>query len=46
MLTRIVSPLRLYTYGQPRTGHPNYALLLNREVGSRNIYRSVHTWDG
>ncbi|KAJ2915425.1 hypothetical protein MD484_g5008, partial [Candolleomyces efflorescens] len=39
-------PLRLYTYGQPRTGDPNYALLLNREVGSRNIYRGVNALDG
>ncbi|KAJ2915419.1 hypothetical protein MD484_g5006, partial [Candolleomyces efflorescens] len=39
-------PLRLYTYGQPRTGDVSYASLLNRQVGSPNIYRSVHTWDG
>ncbi|KAJ2915418.1 hypothetical protein MD484_g5007, partial [Candolleomyces efflorescens] len=39
-------PLRLYTYGQPRTGNVKYASLLNQEVGSRNIYRSVHTFDG
>ncbi|KAJ2934195.1 hypothetical protein H1R20_g2933, partial [Candolleomyces eurysporus] len=39
-------PLRVFTYGQPRTGNEDYALLLNKEIGTRNLYRGVHTWDG
>jgi hypothetical protein len=39
------SPLRLFTYGQPRTGNFAYAKFVNDAVGVENIYRSVHTQD-
>ncbi|TFK42120.1 alpha/beta-hydrolase [Crucibulum laeve] len=40
------TPLRLFTYGQPRTGNPTYAQFVNNAVGSGNIFRGVHTTDG
>ncbi|RXW17081.1 hypothetical protein EST38_g8781 [Candolleomyces aberdarensis] len=39
-------PLRVFTYGQPRTGNAAYATLLNKEIGTPNLYRGVHTTDG
>ena len=36
-------PLRVYTYGQPRTGDRAYANLVESLVGAGNIFRSVHT---
>lgn len=38
--------VRLYTFGQPRTGNAAYADLVQQVVGSENIYRAVHTYDG
>ncbi|GJJ14211.1 hypothetical protein Clacol_008473 [Clathrus columnatus] len=38
-------PIQMYTYGQPRTGNPAYATLVNDMFGT-NAFRSVHTTDG
>ncbi|GJJ14212.1 hypothetical protein Clacol_008474 [Clathrus columnatus] len=38
-------PIQMYTYGQPRTGNPAYATLVNGMFGT-NAFRSVHTTDG
>jgi len=38
--------IRLFTYGQPRTGDAAYADLVEDVVGRNFIYRAVHTWDG
>jgi len=38
--------VRLFTYGQPRTGDAAYADLVEDIVGRNNIFRAVHTWDG
>ncbi|KAF9048377.1 alpha/beta-hydrolase, partial [Hymenopellis radicata] len=38
-------PVRMYTYGQPRTGNANYAAFVNAQMGSR-VFRNVHTTDG
>jgi len=38
--------VRLFTYGQPRTGDAAYADLVEATVGGDNIFRAVHTWDG
>ncbi|GJJ14213.1 hypothetical protein Clacol_008475 [Clathrus columnatus] len=38
-------PIQMYTYGQPRTGNPVYATLVNEMFGT-NAFRSVHTYDG
>ncbi|KAL5519683.1 hypothetical protein ACEPAH_1366 [Sanghuangporus vaninii] len=40
------TPLRVFTFGQPRTGDSAYADLVERLVGVDNIYRAVHTYDG
>ncbi|PFH49794.1 hypothetical protein AMATHDRAFT_81145 [Amanita thiersii Skay4041] len=40
------TPLRLFTYGQPRTGNVIYASFVNNAVGVSNIFRAVHTTDG
>jgi len=40
------APVRLFTYGQPRTGDAAYADLLETTVGRDDIFRAVHTWDG
>ncbi|KAF8079219.1 alpha/beta-hydrolase [Lyophyllum atratum] len=40
------SKLRLYTYGQPRTGNAVYAQFVNNAVGLNNIFRATHTTDG
>ncbi|KAK6984870.1 lipase-3 domain-containing protein [Favolaschia claudopus] len=39
-------PLKLYTFGQPRTGDPSYATYMEDLLGEQNIHRSVHTTDG
>lgn len=36
----------MYTFGQPRTGDPNYAALVDRILGVGNIFRGTHTTDG
>ncbi|KAI9437657.1 alpha/beta-hydrolase [Lactarius indigo] len=38
--------VRLFTFGQPRTGDGAFADLLESIVGRDNIFRAVHTWDG
>jgi len=37
--------IRMYTYGQPRTGNHIYAEFINREFGD-NAFRAVHMNDG
>ncbi|KAF9529909.1 alpha/beta-hydrolase [Crepidotus variabilis] len=37
--------VRMYTYGQPRTGNPTYAKWINSQFGE-NAFRGVHTTDG
>ncbi|KII90280.1 hypothetical protein PLICRDRAFT_175042 [Plicaturopsis crispa FD-325 SS-3] len=37
--------IRMYTYGQPRTGNPTYAGWID-DVFGENAFRSVHTDDG
>ncbi|KAI5120004.1 hypothetical protein M0805_008465 [Coniferiporia weirii] len=39
-------PLKVYTYGQPRTGNSAYASLAEDLIGAGNIYRTVETYDG
>ncbi|THH15224.1 hypothetical protein EW146_g5209 [Bondarzewia mesenterica] len=39
------STVRMYTYGQPRTGNDIYAFFINDNFGS-NAFRVVHTMDG
>ena len=34
-------PLKVFTFGQPRTGNPAYANLAERLIGASNIYRGV-----
>lgn len=38
--------LRLFTYGQPRTGDPSFAELVETIIGVDNIFRGVHSFDG
>ncbi|VDC07553.1 unnamed protein product [Peniophora sp. CBMAI 1063] len=38
--------VRVFTFGQPRTGDANFADLLDKLIGSDNVFRAVHTWDG
>ncbi|KAJ8695418.1 hypothetical protein PTI98_008021 [Pleurotus ostreatus] len=38
-------PIRMYTYGQPRTFNPISAQFINSQFGA-NAFRSVHTIDG
>ncbi|PAV15095.1 alpha beta-hydrolase [Pyrrhoderma noxium] len=38
--------LRVFTYGQPRTGNSGYAQVVEDLVGTENLYRAVHTTDG
>ncbi|KAJ7183668.1 alpha/beta-hydrolase [Mycena filopes] len=38
--------MKLYTFGQPRTGDANFAAFVESTIGSANIFRAVHTWDG
>ncbi|KAF8444900.1 Alpha/Beta hydrolase protein [Boletus edulis BED1] len=36
----------LYTFGQPRTGNPPFAELVERAIGTERTYRCVHLVDG
>jgi len=36
--------LKLYTYGQPRTGNAAFASYVESKIGVSNIYRAVHTY--
>lgn len=36
------TPLKLFTFGQPRTGSPEYAALVEKLVGADNIFRGKH----
>ncbi|PAV15548.1 voltage-gated potassium channel [Pyrrhoderma noxium] len=38
--------LRMFTFGQPRTGNAAYATLAENLVGINNIYRGTETYDG
>ncbi|KAJ7623873.1 alpha/beta-hydrolase [Mycena polygramma] len=38
--------MKLYTFGQPRTGDPQYAAFVEATLGLANIFRGVHTFDG
>jgi len=38
--------IKLYTFGQPRTGNGAYADLVEKVLGYSNIFRAVHTFDG
>lgn len=38
--------LRLFTFGQPRTGDHSFAELVETVIGMDNIFRSVHSFDG
>ncbi|KAH9484947.1 putative feruloyl esterase A [Psilocybe cubensis] len=38
--------LKLYTYGQPRTGNAAFATYVENTIGVNNIFRAVHTYDG
>ncbi|KAF8160627.1 Alpha/Beta hydrolase protein [Crassisporium funariophilum] len=39
-------PVKLYTYGQPRTGNAAFASYVENKIGTANIFRAVHTYDG
>ncbi|TFK74280.1 alpha/beta-hydrolase [Pluteus cervinus] len=39
-------PIKLYTFGQPRTGNAAFAALVEQRIGVNNIFRAVHTFDG
>ncbi|KLO05078.1 alpha/beta-hydrolase [Schizopora paradoxa] len=39
-------PLKVFTFGQPRTGNPAYATMAENLIGVNNIFRAVHTFDG
>ncbi|TDL27132.1 alpha/beta-hydrolase [Rickenella mellea] len=38
--------VRLFTFGQPRTGNAAYAAFVETTLGVRNVHRAVHTFDG
>ncbi|KAJ7830436.1 alpha/beta-hydrolase [Mycena olivaceomarginata] len=38
--------LKLYTFGQPRTGDAKWAAFVESTIGTANIFRAVHTFDG
>jgi len=38
--------IRLFTFGQPRTGNLNYSRYIEDGIGSDNMYRVVHLYDG
>ncbi|KII92720.1 hypothetical protein PLICRDRAFT_482508 [Plicaturopsis crispa FD-325 SS-3] len=38
--------VKLFTFGQPRTGNATYAALVDKIVGLPNSFRGVHTFDG
>ncbi|KAF9461462.1 Alpha/Beta hydrolase protein [Collybia nuda] len=44
-LENFVVPLRIYTYGQPRTGSIEYARWINNVVGTSVMFRSVNAND-
>ncbi|KAJ6455264.1 Alpha/Beta hydrolase protein [Mycena vitilis] len=35
--------MKMYTFGQPRTGDPDYAAFVDSTIGVDNIFRGVHT---
>lgn len=37
-------PLKVYTFGQPRTGNPAYATLAESLIGAENIFRGSSCW--
>ncbi|KAF9050098.1 Alpha/Beta hydrolase protein [Panaeolus papilionaceus] len=39
-------PLQLYTFGQPRVGNAEFASYVESRIGTANIFRAVHTYDG
>jgi len=41
-----VSPVKLYTYGQPRTGNTMYAQWINDKIGRDKCFRVVNNLDG
>jgi predicted lipase len=45
LMNGLNSQIRMYTYGQPRTGNGAYAEFVNTVVGVNNVYRSVHGHD-
>ncbi|KAJ6522281.1 Alpha/Beta hydrolase protein [Mycena capillaripes] len=40
------APMKLYTFGQPRTGDAQFAKFVETSIGISNIFRGVHTFDG
>jgi len=38
--------VKMYTFGQPRTGNSGYATLVEDMLGRSNMFRAVHTFDG
>ncbi|EJD04681.1 alpha/beta-hydrolase [Fomitiporia mediterranea MF3/22] len=40
------TPLRVFTFGQPRTGNPAYATLAENLIGVSNLFRGTETYDG
>ncbi|KAF9482264.1 alpha/beta-hydrolase [Pholiota conissans] len=38
--------VKLYTYGQPRVGNAAFATYVENLIGTDNIFRAVHTYDG
>lgn len=38
-------PVKLYTFGQPRTGLTMYSLFLTKKLGKNNMHRVFHTTD-
>ncbi|KAF7323947.1 putative feruloyl esterase A [Mycena kentingensis (nom. inval.)] len=40
------TPMKLFTFGQPRTGDAAYASFVESAIGVNNIFRAVHTFDG
>ncbi|KAJ7154912.1 Alpha/Beta hydrolase protein [Mycena crocata] len=38
--------IKLYTFGQPRTGDAKFASYVETKIGVANIFRGVHTFDG
>ncbi|KAJ3505829.1 hypothetical protein NLJ89_g7212 [Agrocybe chaxingu] len=38
--------LKLYTFGQPRVGNAAFASYVESKIGTANIFRAVHTYDG
>ncbi|KAJ7732330.1 Alpha/Beta hydrolase protein [Mycena maculata] len=38
--------MKLYTFGQPRTGDASWAVFAESTIGVDNVHRAVHTFDG